>query len=388
MPLGMGVLSWRVRRTEAGESGIKMKHVQSLTVLAAAILAFSALPLSGAPVAPNPKSLLKSKKVLVVEATKWNENSHTTPKANALALLKKIKTEAGFSTLTVADNVEAYTAADLAPYDIIVFNYVFNTQYAVGKPFEAAFKAWFAAGNRGWMGYHSSGANDVGEWPWYRDSVTVMRYHVHTVNAQPGKMNITTDAAIKALPVLQGMDASFTGTDEWYDFDLPPRAPAPALWADCKVTYYLDESSLAIAPSRPMNPHPMSWIREDGKKNRFYFSAFVHSNEGSSSDFFHSALLRGLEYVAGYDTAVSISSAGNSVRNRLDLAYVTGSRELRVENTGPHKLEILSAQGRLLERLEGKGRKTYRPRSMAKAGVYCVRFQGNGVRFTQRMLVY
>lgn len=367
-----------------------MNKARYRTILAALLVlsALSALPSPGAPVAPNPRSLLKTKKVLVVEATKWNENSHTVPKANALALLKKIKTEAGIPTLTVADNVEAYTAADLAPYDIIVFNYVFNTQYAVGKPFEAAFKAWLASGNRGWMGYHSSGANDVGEWPWYRDSVTVMRYHVHSVAAQPGKMNITTDAAIKALPILQGMDASFTGTDEWYDFDLPPRAPAPAAWADCKVTYYLDESSLAITPTRTMNPHPMSWIREDGKKNRFYFSAFVHSDQGSSSDFFHSSLLRGLEYVAGYDTEVSLSSEGNSLRNRLDLAYVTGRRELSVEAAGPHKLEILSAQGRLLQRLEGTGRRNYRPSALAKAGVYFVRYQGRGVRYTQRILVY
>ena len=365
-----------------------MKQTRYLAILAAAVLALSALPSPGAPVAPNPKSLLKSKKVLVVEATGWNENSHMVPKANALALLKKIKTEVGIATFTVADNVEAFTAAALATYDIIVFNYVFNTQYAVGKPFETAFKAWLASGNRGWMGYHSSGANDVGEWPWYRDSVTVMRYHVHSVAAQSGKMNITTDAAIKALPVLQGMDAAFTGTDEWYDFDLPPRAPAPALWADCKVTYYLDESSLAITPTRTMNPHPMSWIREDGKKNRFYFSAFVHSDQGSSSDFFHSSLLRGLEYLAGYDTEVSISSAGNPIHNQLDLSHVTGSRELRVDAAGRHKLDILSAQGKVLERLEGPGPRIYRPAAFAKAGVYCVRYQGKGARYTQRILVY
>jgi hypothetical protein len=365
-----------------------MQSAKHLSILAAALLALSALPSPAAPVTPNPKSLLKTKKVLVVEATNWNGDSHKVPKANALVLLNKIKAEAGIASLTVADNVEAYTAASLAAYDIIVFNYVFNTQYAVGKPFETAFKAWLASGNRGWMGYHTSAANEPGEWDWYRDSVTVMRYHVHSVSAQPGKMNITTDAAVKALPVLQGMDASFSGTDEWYDFDLPPRAPAPALWADCKVTYYLDESSLATAPTRPMNPHPMSWIREDARKNRFYFSAFVHSDQGSSSDFFHSSLLRGLEYVAGYDTVVSVLSGGNSIRNRPDLAFVTGRRELRADAAGPYQLEILSAQGKVLERLGGAGPRTFRPAAFAKAGVYCVRYQGGGVRYTQRILVY
>jgi hypothetical protein len=184
------------------------------------------------------------------------------------------------------------------------------------------------------------------------------------------------------------MDSAFTGTDEWYDFDLPPRAPAPALWADCHVTYYLDESTLAITPTRPMNPHPMSWYREDARKNRFYFSLFIHSDQGSSSDFFHSSLLRGLEYLAGYDTTASVTSGGNSIRDRLGLTYVTGSRELRVEAPGPHKLEILSAQGKRLERMEGEGPRAYRPSAFAKAGVYCVRYQGQGARYAQRILVY
>lgn len=367
-----------------------MKKLQCLSLAAAGTLFLTARPSPGAPVAPNAKSFLKSKKVLVVEATNWNGTSHKTPKQNGLNILKKIKADVGIpdANFVVADNVESYTANALAPYDIIVFNYVFNTQNAVGKPFEAAFKSWLASGNRGWMGYHTSGANDVGEWPWYRDSVTVMRYHVHSTAAQSGRMTLTTDAALKALPILQGMDAAFTGTDEWYDFDLPPRAPAPALWADCKVTYYLDEASLATAPTRPMNPHPMAWFREDVKKNRFYYSAFIHSDQGSSSDFFHSSLLRGLEYLAGYDSEVSISSGGNSIRNRLDLAYATGSRELRVEAGGAHALEILSAQGRLLERLEGPGPRTYRPASFAEAGAYWVRYRGEGAGFTQRILVY
>jgi hypothetical protein len=365
-----------------------MKKTQAWSIFAAAALALSALPAPGAPVEPNPKSLLRSKKVLVVEATNWNGDSHKVAKANALALLNKIKTEAGIAAFTVVDNVEAYTLANLAPYDIIVFNYVFNTQFAVGKPFEAAFKAWLAAGNRGWMGYHSSGANEDGEWPWYRDSVTVMRYHVHSVAAQPGKMNITPDAAIKALPILKGMDVSFTGTDEWYDFDLPPRAPAPALWADCKVTYYLDESSLATAPTRPMNPHPMSWIREDGRRNRFYYSGFVHSEQGSSSDFFHSSLLRGLEYLAGYDTVTSVLSEGNSIRTRSNLAYATGSRELRIYAQGWYELEILSPQGEILERLQGEGPQTCRPTAFTHAGVYCVRYRDQRARYSQRILVY
>lgn len=353
-------------------------------------LALAAAAAHAAPVAPNPKSLLKNKKVLIVEATNWNGSTHKIPKENALAKLKLIQAQLAIpnANFVVADNVEAYTLATLAPYDIIVFNYVFNSQFAVGKAFEGAFKSWLASGNKGWMGYHTSGANDVNEWNWYRDSVTTMRYHVHSTAAQSGKMNITTDAAIKAHPILQGMDATFTGTDEWYDFDLPPRAPAPALWADCKVTYYLDEATLATKPSRPMNPHPMAWFREDAKKNRFYYSAFIHSDAGSASDFFHSTLLRALEYVAGYEDEVAIGSGGNDIRMHGNVAYVSASRELTVGAAGPHRLTVLSAKGKVLERFAGDGPRAYRPAAFAEPGVYFVRFSAKGKKVNQRILVY
>lgn len=361
----------------------------SVTVYAALVSLWAvSLPAHSAPVSPNPKSLLRNKRVLVVEATRWNGGSHLVSKANGLAALEKIKAAVGIANMTVVDDVESYSVAALAPYDIIVFNYVFNTQMAVGKPFEAAFKTWLASGNKGWMGYHSSGANEAGEWPWYRDSVTVMRYHVHSVAAQPGKLTITADPAVRAHPILQGMDETFTATDEWYDFDLPPRAPAPAQWADCKVTYYLDEATLATTPTRPMNPHPMAWFREDFRRNRFYYSAFVHSDAGSASDFFYSSLLRGLEYLAGYDSSVSVSSQGNSIRTQNGLSYITASRELRVEAAGPYKVEVFSTAGRTVARMEGEGPALYRPAAFRQAGVYYLRYAGKGLHFTQRILVY
>jgi hypothetical protein len=365
-----------------------MMRIKPIFQAALAGIFLAGLAVQSAPVAPNPKSLLKGKRVLIVEATNWNGGSHSTPKGNALKKLQLIKTAVGITSLTVVDNVADYTLATLNNYDIMVFNYVFNTQMAVGKPFENAFKQWLAQGNKGWMGYHTSGANDVGEWPWYRDSVTAMRYHVHSTSAQQGKMTITTDAGIKALPILAGMDAEFTGTDEWYDFDLPPRAPAPATWADCKVLYYLDENTLASKPSRPMNPHPMAWIREDARKNKFFYAAYIHSDVGSNSDFFHSSLLRGLEFVAGYDTAVAISAQGNSIRTLENMSYVTNSRELRVELDGKYRLTVFSAKGRKVFSAAGEGRKAYHPAAFAKAGLYIVKLESKGAKVSQRLMIY
>lgn len=356
-----------------------------MTLLA---VAFTAASIFGAPVSPNPKSLLKGKRVLVVEATNWNGNSHLNPKANALAKLNLIKTSVGITNFTVVDNVSSYTLATLTKYDIIVFNYVFNTQEALKGTFGEAFKQWLALGDKGWMGYHTSGANDVGEWPWYRDSVTVMRYHVHSTNAQSGKMFITKDPAIRAHPILAGMDTTFTGTDEWYDFDLLPKASQPELWADCKPIYYLDESVLTTKPTRPMNPHPMAWFREDAKKNRFFYAAYIHSDIGSSSDFFHSSLLRGLEYVAGYDSTTSITSGGNSIQTMPALSYITQSKVLEVGAQGKHRVRLYSGNGRFLAEYKGTGPRAYRPEAFENPGLYIVRYFSKSRSFSQKILVY
>jgi hypothetical protein len=365
-----------------------MMRIKPIFHAALAGIFLAGLAVQSAPVTPNPKSLLKGKRVLIVEATNWNSGSHNTPKSNALKKLQLIKTAVGITSFTVVDNVENYTLATLNNYDIMVFNYVFNTQKAVNKPFENAFRQWIAAGNKGWMGYHTSGANDVGEWPWYRDTVTAMRYHVHSTSAQQGVMSITTDAAIKAHPILAGMDPTFTGTDEWYDFDLLPRAPPPLAWADCKVIYYLDEATLAVKPSRPMNPHPMAWFREDALKNRFFYAAYIHSDAGSNSDFFHSSLLRGLEYIAGYDDTTPITAQGNSIRTLENMSYVTNSRELRVELDGKYRLTVFSAKGRKVFSAEGNGPMAYHPAVFAKAGLYIVKLESKSAKISQRLMIY
>ncbi|HKP95879.1 MAG TPA: ThuA domain-containing protein [Fibrobacteria bacterium] len=363
-----------------------MKRLLQLVVAVAFVCATC---VHAAPVAPNPKSLLKNKRVLVVQATNWNGKSHETPKANGLAKLNLIRTAVGITNFTVVDNVENYTAAVLNNYDIIVFNYVFNSQVAVGKPFEKAFRTWIESGNKGWVGYHTSGANDVGEWPWYRDTVTCMRYHAHSTAAQQGVMTKTKDPAILAHPIMAGMDSTFTGTDEWYDFDLAPRGNAPDGWANARVTYYLDESTLSTNPTRPMNPHPMAWYREDKWKNRFYYSGFIHSDAGSNSDFFHSSILRGMEYVAGYDSSgADITSFGNSIRTLEKLTYITNSKQLRVDIPGSYKLSIFSSKGGLVDIIRGEGFRTYGPESFKKPGIYFVKLQSKVKNFTQKMMIY
>jgi type 1 glutamine amidotransferase len=336
-------------------------------------------------VAPNVNSLLKTKRVLVVEATNWNGTSHSDAKKAGLANLNLIKAEVGITNLTVMDDVENMTFNALNNFDIIVFNYVFNSQMAVGKSFETAFKQWLGAGNKGFVAYHTSGANEATEWPWYRDSVTSMTYHKHSDAAQGGRIFMARDAVVKSDPLLAGLDTSFSGDDEWYSFDFPPTKPAAKTWAQCKVLYYMDESSAKL--SDPMGVHPMAWSREDFRKNRFFYSSFIHSDAGAKSDFFHGMILRAMEYVAGYNTT-PISSHGNSILTVKKLSYITNNRALKVEQSGQYRLSIHSPKGTMLYFVEGNGAKVYTPPTFENPGLYIVKLESNSIKVSQRILVY
>ncbi len=258
----------------------------------------------GAPVAPNPNSLLKGKRVMFL--TGAASDHHLVPRQNAVANAKRIKAVAGMASLTLIDKPDNLTFADLDTIDIIVCSYVSKIDTLIGKPFEKAFKKWIASGHRGWVGMHNTGANSEGQWDWFRDSVAAMRYREHKDAAQQGTVKMSPDPAVRALPVLQGLDAQFTVADEWYSFDLPPKAPAPPAWAQAKVLYTLDESKVKL--SDPMGTHPVAWIREDALQNRFFYTLLVHSDEGSATDFYQSLILRGMEYAAGYKDPTGLAA--------------------------------------------------------------------------------
>jgi type 1 glutamine amidotransferase len=283
-----------------GLRSIRRPRVPSLFLVAlVSAIAFgpAAASIHAAPVAPDPNSLLRSKRVMFL--TGAASDHHLVPRQNAVAEVKRIKSLAGMASLTLVDRPDDLDFADLDTIDVIVCSYVSKIDTLADKPFGKAFRRWLATGKRGWMGMHNTGANSAGEWNWFRDSVAVMRYREHKDAAQPGTVNITADASLRALPVLQGLDAKFTVADEWYSFDLPPKAPAPALWTQCRVLYSLDENSVAKLTDK-MGTHPVAWIREDALGNRFFYTLLVHSDAGSATDFYHGLMLRGLEYASGY----------------------------------------------------------------------------------------
>ncbi len=347
-----------------------------LALLGAAwLLGTPSMP-KAAVVDPDPNSLLKSKKVLILDG---QSGSHAGARTNATLALESLAKKVGF-TMTKGDS-RLVTVDYLSKYDIVVFNYFFETQ-KMTQASQDAFKTWFALGNKGYVGYHTSGANEAGEWEWYRNNVTSSLYNLHTLGAQNGSLTRTKDATVLAMPIMKGLDTAFTGNDEWYDFGFG------ATWADCKVIYYLNEKSLATAEPRPMNPHPAAWFREDPvTHSKYFYSIYIHSDAGAATDFFASNILRALEYTAGYQTT-PILAHGANMRTWKDFSYVTDSRELQVNLPGRYTLSIQSPSGKKLYSVEGRGSMYFRPQAIRNPGLYIVKLVSASKRLTQRIMVY
>ena len=338
------------------------------------------------PKAANPPSLLASKRVLIIKGTETSGDHYNARLALNTRFLQ-MRTLYGFILDSASGSNPPTTGLD--NYDIIVFNYWFNSsQAATLTTFQNAFKVWANSTNkrRGWVGMHTSGANEVNEWNWLRDSLTSMAYFVHSTAAQGGKIGRTTDTSIINRPIMSGLPDSFAvPLDEWYEFNYG------ATWPDVHVMYYLNEKTLSTQLGSPMNPHPMAWYRENPvTHNRFFYTALVHNSSGvtsaSGNEFFPSLMLRALEYVAGYDTTTT-SINGNGLYKTGKSCICIMNRELKVDSKEAYQLEVRSLQGKLLYSSSGRGPQTFRPDVFKKAGMYVVRVKGGSGAYTRRVMI-
>ena len=361
-----------------------MSHFKGL-VLA---FIFGVATVQAALVVPDLNSKISTKKILILNGT--NTSSHPLPKAAAETMLHRIldtllhipvanRTFAGTSLSQV-------TTAGLANYDIVIFNYFFETQL-MSTAQQNAIKAWLALGNKGYIGYHTSGANEQNEWNWYRDSVTSMQYRLHSGSAQSGTINRTTDTSIVNSSMMAGLPTTWTGIDEWYTYSYG------LTWGDTsntnhnanvRVMYYLNEKSLPTPLPDPMGTHPAAWYREDANKTRYFYSIFAHDQTGAASDFFGSILLRSMEYVSNYNPTPIVNG---SAIHKNGVIYLSSQHALQVESKGSHQLKIWSVRGKLLYSVKGQGSRVYQPEIFRNPGIYLAKVESKDGVFTEKVMI-
>jgi hypothetical protein len=338
----------------------------------------------GQMVAPNPLSPLKSRKVMVLEGGNTT-GEHAQARDNTWRNLQAMATQVGF-TISKGDP-KTLSATVLNGVDILVFNYFFETQSETVFPKTGrdAFMAWLKKGGKGYLGYHTSGANQwPNEWPAYQDSVTLMRYALHGSGTPQGTVTKTTDPAIANSPLMEGLPATFNAVDEWYEYETTSKMFDPAL--KVKIMYNL--SNAAAINRAPAPNHPVAWVREDNFGSRYFYATFIHTGSGANTDWFKSVLLRALEYVSGEPSNPIVTANGDALITTGRISYITNSRSLRVDLEGEYRISVSSTDGREIYSRQGAGVEIFNPEPFANPGLYMVRVESRTRSLNQRILVY
>jgi type 1 glutamine amidotransferase len=174
-------------------------------------------------------------------------------------------------TVDTTGSAGRFTTRRLARYDVVIFLHTTGTPLA-GASQKRAFERFIRRGG-GYVGVHA--ASDMGsDWPWYERLVGArFLRHDPGVSARPVRVEDRGTAATRGLP------ATWTRTDEWYEFHTNPRGRVHVLAS-------LDES------------RPLAWChRYDG--GRAVYTAMGHTRESFAEPRFLSHLRGAIEMAGG-----------------------------------------------------------------------------------------
>lgn len=167
----------------------------------------------------------------------------------------------GFS-VTDTDDPSIFTLEGLQPYEVMVF---LNTTGDVLDPNQEENLQYFVRSGKGFVGIHSAADTEYDS-SWYE--TLIGSYFA----SHPEPQEATVEIVSPDHPVVQGIPASFSRFDEWYDFANLP-------WSTVTILAELDESS--YAGGQMGDPHPIMWAHKyDG--GRAFYTGFGHTPESFS----------------------------------------------------------------------------------------------------------
>lgn len=186
----------------------------------------------------------------------------------------------GFDVTLTGNSSGFFTTSALAEYDVIVF--LNTTGNFLNGSEEAAFESWMSDGG-GFIGIHSATDTEYG-WSFYGQLIGA-----YFANHPPGTTSATLNVETSSHPATAMLPASFTWTDEWYNFQSNP-ADDP----DTTILVTIDESTYSGGTMG--DPHPIAWCKEFGG-GRMFYTAFGHNVSTYSSDWFQDHIRGAMEWV-------------------------------------------------------------------------------------------
>lgn len=199
--------------------------------------------------------------------------------ANALPALEELAAQAGITTDRADDSEGLFTTENLSNYDAVIW--VLTSGDVLNSEEQTAFENYIRAGG-GYAGIHSASDTEY-EWPWYGSLVGAY------FDKHPAIQTATQIVEDESHQSTTHLGASWTRTDEWYDFRNNPRAQV-------NVLLRLDESTYSEGGMG--DDHPIAWYHEfDG--GRSWYTGGGHTEASYDEPDFRAHLLGGLRYAAG-----------------------------------------------------------------------------------------
>lgn len=178
-----------------------------------------------------------------------------------------------------SEDATVFTSENLTRYHAVVF--LSTTGDILDDNQQAAFEGYIRSGG-GFVGIHSATDTEY-EWAWYDQLIgTHFKSHPHIAQA-----TITVEdhqhASTSMLP------ATWTRTDEWYNFRTNPRSHVHVLLSLDEKTY--EGGTMG-------SDHPIAWYHTfDG--GRAFYTALGHTSESFKEPLFLQHLWGGIAYAAG-----------------------------------------------------------------------------------------
>lgn len=197
---------------------------------------------------------------------------------DGIAAIEALGRQHGFA-VDATEDAARFTPGDLAPYRAVVF--LSTTGDMLEGAQRDALRGYIRAGG-GFAGVHAA-ADALYDWPWYGGLVGAW------FARHPAIQRATVQVADGGHPSTRGLPASWTWTDEWYDFRVDPRPSVHVLLT-------LDESTYQGGGMGA--DHPIAWYHDyDG--GRSWYTALGHVREAYRDPRFLSHLSGGIAYAAG-----------------------------------------------------------------------------------------
>lgn len=173
--------------------------------------------------------------------------------------------------LVFNDNAAVFNSKDLKRFDAVIWNNVSGDVLTIKQ--RADFKGYIENGG-GFAAFHGSGGDPFVDWDWYANTLIGAPFLSHPMNPQFQEAKLHVDDPKN--PIVQGLPAEWSMTDEWYSFKSNPRKNG------AHVLLTLDENTYKPVSGKldlRMGDHPIAWTQCIGKGRSFY-SAIGHRPEG------------------------------------------------------------------------------------------------------------